>query len=97
MELIDQLLRMTGQRPLAEVAGECDMVFTDDLNKWPGELTDDPFKQALNHSRKRNIVCLAIFERYYVKIKPDPTWMRALRLYQELQNSGESSLRSIRK
>jgi len=91
MEVIDKLVRMTEQRPLAEVAGECGRVFTDDLHKWPGELADDPFKKALSHSRKWNIVCLAIFGRYYVKIKPDPTWMIALRLYQELQNSGDTS------
>ena len=87
MSIVDELVKITKQRPLAEVASECDIVFTDDLSKWPGELAEDPFRKALNFSLNESAVCLAIFKEYFVKIKPDPTWMRALRLYQEYQNS----------
>lgn len=86
MSLLEALQAMTRQRPIAEVAAECDIVFTDDAAKRPGEIVSDPFKAALGTSCEQNKICMAVFDSYYLKIVPGPVWMRALRLYQEMRN-----------
>ena len=92
MTIVDELKAITLQRPLAEVAAECDKVFADNTAKFQGdsEFAADPFKAALDYSRKRGLVVLAIFDRYFVKvIGTDARWMQALRLYQELKLQSE--------
>ena len=85
MSLIDEIVSITPQRPIAEVAAECDVVFTDNTAKYPGMYMNDPFKAALDVSREQNKICMAVFDKYYLKIVPDATWMRAMRLYQEMR------------
>ena len=84
--LVEKLSEISEKRSVEEVASECDLIFTDDLNKWPGILSDDPFRAALDASRKENKTCMAIYGRYFTKITCDPTWMRALRLYQSMRD-----------
>lgn len=85
MPLIDEIVQLTPQRPIAEVAAECDVVFTDDAAKWPGVLSGDPFKAALDASLHQKKICMAVFDRYYIKIVPDATWMQAMKLYHEMR------------
>ena len=81
--IIESLSQMTPQRPITEVAAECDVVFTDNTAKYPGMYMNDPFKAALDVSREQKKICLAVFDRYYLMMVPVATWMMALRLYQE--------------
>jgi len=79
------LAKLTEQRDIHEVAAECDVVFTDNTAKIPGDYVDDPFKSALEAAREDGITCLAVFGDFFLKVKPNATWMQALRLYQELR------------
>jgi len=85
--LIQELADITTQRPLSEVAKECDIVFSD--GKAPIEIkstvVQDPFKAALDYTAEKKKISLAVFGRYFILITPDATWMRALRLYQEIE------------
>lgn len=95
--LIEALVKITPQRPLAEVARECDIVFSDGVTEILSFIVTDPFKSALDFSRDKKKVCLAIFGKYFIVVQPDARWMRALRLYQSLSKEERSTRSGIRK
>ena len=86
MTLIQHLSNISENRRPEEVAAECDIVFTDDINKFPGIFAIDSFKAALDKVRKDSVTAMAVFDTYFIKIEPNARWMRALRLYQETKN-----------
>ncbi len=87
--LLDRLTEITPQRDVLDVAAECDAAFADrQITGLDAEMVEDPFHTALCRSREKRCVCLAVFGEYFCKITPDPTWMRALRLYQESKAQG---------
>ena len=85
MILIQHLSNISENRRPEEVAAECDIVFTDDISKFPGMFATDSFKAALDKVRKENIPAMAVFDIYFIKIEPNANWMKALRLYQEMR------------
>ncbi len=87
--LIEELAAITPQRPLTDVAKECDIVFSDGIApiKIKSFVTTDPFKSALDMARDGKKVCLAVFGKYFTVVHPDARWMQALRLYQSIQEN----------
>lgn len=88
MHVIDELYRITPQRPLVEIVKECDIAFAGrslNLIDITTKIVDDPFRAGLDYTRKQGKISLVVVGGYFTKISPDATWMRALRLYQSLQ------------
>ena len=85
---MDELCEITPQRPLAEVAKECDIAFADrELSTGiETKIVDDPFRSGLDFTLKHKKVSLVIIGEHFTKINPDATWMQALRLYQEMKD-----------
>ena len=89
--VMDRLAAMTPQRPLAEVANECDVVIVgEDLAAELGGLMDvvvaaDPFRAGLDMARDEKKRCCVILPPHYFVVEPGPTWMQALRIYQDMQ------------
>jgi hypothetical protein len=82
--LIEGLIRLTPQRPLEEVAAECDIAFSRYPKTIPVEIRQDPFRAALDCSRREKKKCLVVFHRFFTVVYPDARWMRSLRLYEEM-------------
>ena len=81
--LIEELAKITPQRPLIEVAKDCDVVFSDRAIEIEATfIVTDPFHSALDLSLHKKKVCLAVFGKYFTIVWPDARWMRSLRLYQ---------------
>lgn len=95
--LIEDLAKITPQRSLIEVARECDIVFSDGMVPIESFIVTDPFKSALDFSRDKKKVCLAVFGKYFIVVQPDARWMQALRLYQSLSKEERSTRSGVRK
>lgn len=84
--LIEELAKITPQRPLMEVAKECDVVFSDRAIEIEATfLVTDPFRSALDLSRDKKKTCLAVFGKYFTIVWPDARWMSSLRLYRSME------------
>lgn len=87
--LVEELVTRTPQCSLSEAAREYDVdtIFSDGV--VPIELKSfvvtDSFKSALDFSRDKKKVSLAVFGRYFLVIFPDARWMQSLRIYQSIQ------------
>lgn len=86
--LMEELCEITPQRPLFEVAKECDIAFADhDLQTGiETKVVDDPFHSGLDFTLKHKKVSLVVIDQHFTKIKPDASWMQALRLYHEMED-----------
>ena len=90
---MDGLGAMTPQRPLAEVANECDVVIVGgELTAELGGLMDvvvaaDPFRAGLDLARDEKKRCCVVLPPHFFVIEPGPRWMWALRIYQEMSKS----------
>lgn len=83
--MIEELAKITPQRPLIEVAGECEMVFSDRSIEIDSLVVADPFRSALDFTIHKKKVCLAVFGGYFTVVFPDARWMQSLRLYQSIE------------
>jgi len=83
--LIQELADITPQRPLSEVAKECDIIFSDGPLEIKSTIVTDPFRAALDYTRQEKKKSMAVFDKYFTCVWPDATWMRSLRLYQEME------------
>ena len=83
--LLRKLADITPQRTLADIAKENDIVFTDRTLEIKSTIVQNPFKTALDYTKDKMKTSIAVFGDYYILITPDATWMRALRLYQEIE------------
>lgn len=86
MDLIDELAAITPQRPLCEVAKECDIAFADGPVEVEAIIVPDPFRAGLDCSRNEKKTCLVVLvtSGHFTVISPDARWVRSLRLYQSL-------------
>jgi hypothetical protein len=87
--LVEELCRITPQRPLSEVAKDCDVVFSDGAVpiEIDSQIVADSFEEALTCARENGKVALAVFGSHFTVVWPDARWMRALRLYQSLRDT----------
>jgi len=76
-DLMQMVADRSVQRPIEEVAVECDEIFGPD--------GDDPFRAALDCARDEKKVCMAIYPPYFTVVHPDARFMQSLRLWQDWQ------------
>lgn len=76
---------MTPQRPLEEVAAECDIAFSRYPKDVPVVITKEPFRDALDYAKEYGLTCLVHFHGFYTIVYPDARWMRALSMYHEMK------------
>lgn len=88
--ILDELCEITPQRDLFEVAAECDIVYGY-INRKDVLVTvvEDPFYSGLQFTKEHKKPSMVILERHFTKIYPDARWMRALRIYQLLQEQAQ--------
>lgn len=87
MALMQLLADLTEQRPIEEIAAECDVIFSD-LSIGIGEtICDHPFRSALD-SAKTGKTVLWIGGGFFSIVYPDARFMQSLRLYQESERQG---------
>ena len=72
-------------KTLAEAAKECDIAFSRYPKSMPVQISQEPFKAALDYSRKHKKTCLMIEHSWFTVIYPDARWMQSLRIYQSMQ------------
>ena len=91
LEPLAELMRITPQRPLFEVAAKCDVGFTDRPMDLPinYEIVDDPLASALWCSRIEGKMCLVVIDKYYLQVPPDARAMQAMRLHQLMRERPE--------
>lgn len=83
--LLSKLVAVTPQRSLIDVAEECDIAFSRYPKSVPVKIEQNPFKAALDYSRRHNKTCLVIEHSWFTVVYPDARWMQALRLYQAVE------------
>jgi len=85
--LLEKLAAITPQRPIEEVAAECEVVFADRaMDSIGATVSEDPFHDALVYARNKKQKALFVIGQYFSIVYPDARWMRGLRLYQQYIN-----------
>lgn len=94
INIIDKLTELTPQRPLEEVAAECDIAFSRYKKSVPVIITKKPFKMALDIALEYKLICLVHFHGSFTVVYPDARWMRCLRVYQLMQEKARCEAES---
>lgn len=84
--ILQQLKEITPQQPLNVIAEQCDIGFADREIDIPLpfvlQIMVDPLKAALDYTYEHKKNSLVIIENYYTLITSDPTWLRALQVWE---------------
>ncbi len=86
--ILENLIAMSEQRELADVAKECDIAFCRYSSKIEGLdviNADDPLRAALDYAMKHKKTCLVHEHCWFGVVHPDARWMQSLKIWESIE------------